>query len=87
MAHATYAPLPIPDDIDIVGLSHYVVNELLTIRRLFNIEESVLELRASAAAPERPRIGMIAFADGTNWNPGSGVGLYVYKAAGWTFIV
>ncbi len=30
------------------------------------------------AVPSRPRNGLLAFADGTNWNPGAGRGLYVY---------
>lgn len=36
--------------------------------------------------PEKPRVGRVAYADGTDWNPGSGEGLYVYKSGGWTFI-
>lgn len=36
--------------------------------------------------PDRYTIGFIAYADGTDWNPGSGEGLYVYKSTGWTFI-
>lgn len=39
------------------------------------------------AAPTDPKIGQVAYADGTNWDPGSGEGLYLYKSAGWTFIV
>lgn len=31
--------------------------------------------------PTRPRDGLLAFADGTNWNPGQGKGLYIYSAA------
>lgn len=46
-------------------------------------ETLTLELRASAAEPERPREGMIVFADGTNWDPGSGAGVYVYRSSGW----
>lgn len=30
------------------------------------------------AAPSRPTQGLIKFADGVNWNPGSGRGLYIY---------
>ena len=37
-------------------------------------------------APSNPVIGQVVFANGTNWNPGSGEGLYVYKSGGWTFI-
>lgn len=35
------------------------------------------------SAPEKPREGMIRFADGTNWNPGSGRGLYQYVSTAW----
>ena len=29
-------------------------------------------------APDKPRSGMVAIADGTDWAPGSGTGTYVY---------
>jgi hypothetical protein len=38
------------------------------------------------AAPERYSIGYVAYADGTDWNPGAGEGLYVYKSGGWTLL-
>ncbi|HYE38158.1 hypothetical protein [Methylocaldum sp.] len=34
-------------------------------------------------APARPREGMVRGADGTDWNPGSGKGVYVYYNASW----
>ena len=34
------------------------------------------------AAPVRPRQGMLRYADGTNWNPGGGEGIYYFNAAG-----
>lgn len=35
-------------------------------------------------APIRPRDGMIAYADGTNWNPGAGgEGVYAYYNSTW----
>ncbi len=38
-------------------------------------------------APDKPRTGMEIYADGTNWNPGSGEGKYVYKSGGtWVFL-
>lgn len=34
------------------------------------------------AAPAKPQLGMIAWADGTNWNPGGGgEGIYAYYGA------
>lgn len=37
-------------------------------------------------APEKPRDGMLRNADGTNWNPGSGAGLYRYGGGVWNFL-
>ena len=38
-------------------------------------------------APERPRAGTIIYADGTDFDPGSGEGVYFYNAAGsWIFL-
>lgn len=34
-------------------------------------------------APERPQEGMVATADGTDWNPGAGAGIYQYRAGAW----
>ena len=34
-------------------------------------------------APGKPREGMLVYADGTDWNPGSGAGYYVYYAGAW----
>ena len=37
--------------------------------------------------PIRLRPGLVVYADGTDWNPGSGEGLYRYNLAGvWVFI-
>ncbi len=33
--------------------------------------------------PAKPRDGQIAYADGTNWDPGDGEGLYIYFNAQW----
>ena len=36
-------------------------------------------------APARPRDGDIRYADGTEWNPGSGEGFYGYVNGSWVF--
>lgn len=33
--------------------------------------------------PDKPRDGLVVQADGTNWNPGSGAGLYAYYGGVW----
>lgn len=38
------------------------------------------------AAPGKPREGALYGADGTNWDPGSGQGVYCYYAAAWHFL-
>lgn len=40
------------------------------------------QVAISYSAPSRPREGMIAYADGTKWNPGAGAGMYYYSSAG-----
>lgn len=37
--------------------------------------------------PIKVYVGMVRYADGTDWDPSDGEGLYVYKSGGWTFIV
>jgi hypothetical protein len=67
-------------------LALYLQQQLQLIAQALG-QTPLIFLQPINAAPPRPRVGMIAFADGTNWNPGSGAGLYVYKSGGWTFIV
>jgi hypothetical protein len=43
-----------------------------------------VRLTPRSSAPSSPLDGMIAYADGTTWNPGSGAGVYAYIAAVWT---
>lgn len=35
------------------------------------------------AEPDKYRDGMVVFADGTDWNPGSGRGAYIRYGAAW----
>ncbi len=41
------------------------------------------ELEELHAVPVKLRSGLVVFADGTDWDPGSGQGVYVYYAAAW----
>lgn len=49
------------------------------------VGEIPLELQVAvlARAPDKPRIGLIVYADGTNWDPGAGQGFYGYTNSGW----
>lgn len=46
-------------------------------------QTDLLYLKARNVAPAKPREGMIVLADGTNWNPGAGQGVYCYYGAAW----
>ena len=36
--------------------------------------------------PEKPREGMVKKADGTDWNPGEGAGLYYHNGTSWILL-
>jgi len=83
---AVYSPNPLlsrsSDDV-----AQWTQNELQVIGRTLSslprVQVSVLN-----RAPASPRVGMVAYADGTNWNPGGGEGLYLWKSdAAWHKIV
>lgn len=64
------------------GLRAWLEQELLQLSRSLQ-ETTALDLRPVHAAPLRPREGMIVYADGTDWNPGSGAGVYNYSSGSW----
>ena len=70
-----YEPGPLPLESEDLGI--YVVTEL---KRLANtiLNQSHLRVERIHAEPERPRGGDIVYADGTDWNPGSGEGIYFF---------
>ena len=63
----------------------FLMQELDAIQRAF-VEQREVDLIVSYRVPERPRDGMIVFADGTSWDPGQGRGLYVYDGSTWELV-
>jgi len=60
-------------------LQQYLSDEFKKIEiAIQNIETDSICLTQLNVAPEKPRDGYVYYADGTNWNPGSGAGLYEY---------
>lgn len=54
------------------------------LRQLDQISsEQLHDLPVLHAAPTKVKSGMVRYADGTDWNPGSGEGVYVYTSGGW----
>tara|TARA_R100000656_G_scaffold61647_1_gene47621 strand:- start:89 stop:373 length:285 start_codon:yes stop_codon:yes gene_type:complete len=71
-----YEPGPLPTDDRNLGI--YVSTELKRLGDiLFN--QATFRLERTHEAPTRPRGGDIRYADGSNWNPGSGEGIYFFK--------
>ncbi len=53
---------------------------------LLNPEVESITLAQLNAAPAKYGDGMVIYADGTNWDPGSGEGVYCYYNAGWNYL-
>ena len=71
-----YQPSPLPINQENLGL--YLTTELKKLGDiLFN--QATFRLERTHTAPTKPRGGDIRYADGTNWDPGSGEGIYFYK--------
>lgn len=63
-------------------LIRYIDFELTRVQDAFEgLEFNIATAEMRHTEPERPREGMIVFADGENWNPESGRGLYMYSSA------
>lgn len=58
-----------------------MLNELAALKRGLEAAWDYSEQRYRAAEPARMRAGMLVLADGVNWNPGSGEGMYRRNAA------
>lgn len=75
-----YVPGPPPIQIS-PQLRQYLDEELVRIASILNT--STLHVDPLSAAPAKPGNGVIAYADGTNWNPGAGEGFYGYENGAW----
>ncbi len=68
--------------------------ELLDLTEQINREFTQVErtladnlfLPQNNSPPAKPRDGQIAYADGTNWDPGSGEGVYAFFNGVWNLL-
>ncbi len=70
------------EDISDNVIINYVVEELEQVESQASIHDFI-HLQEFNAVPLRPRTGLTVLADGTNWDPGSGQGVYTYYGATW----
>jgi microcystin-dependent protein len=82
MAKITLGNQPVGKDPEVMALSKATWEELRKIVQLLESGEGYkyTELHQE---PAKPRVGQTVYADGTDWNPGSGAGLYEYTGAAW----
>ena len=78
---ASYSPNPIP----LGDLRTYVFDEFARISAAINALAAG-HLDVVHVEPTKPREGDIRFADGTNWDPGSGKGIYYYNGSSWALL-
>lgn len=85
-AQQQYFPVPAPsgfgDDSRFQQVTQWADQEFKTIAERFN-SHSVVQHNVLNGEPPKPREGTTAVADGTNWNPGNGAGLYLYQNGAW----
>ncbi len=62
----------------------WVLDELRHIAdAMSELETDLILLKEWNAEPDKLYNGLVAYADGTNWNPGSGRGVYAYENGVW----
>ena len=80
---AYYAPGAVPRDSK--SLQRFLQDEFKKIQNAVNAV-ALGHLDETHVAPAKPREGDIRLADGANWNPGSGSGMYFYQDSAWNFL-
>lgn len=81
-----YIPSEVSGIADIQELHLYLAQELNQISLAFQRVANGELLETLHNEPAKPRDGLFALADGTDWNPGSGAGAYCYYAGAWHFL-
>lgn len=81
---ARYTPANPPTQA--ADLASFLRDELGRIAQALDTSDTTLALDTLYAPPPKFREGTLAKADGTIWNPGSGAGVYCFRAGSWRFL-
>lgn len=76
-----YVPTPVPRSLS-RALRAWLADELRRIANALNCVDN-LTLDPLAAEPAKLSDGMVVYANGTDWNPGSGAGVYARESGAW----
>lgn len=82
-----YVPSQPPDQNDPVlsALATWMESELGQIASALQ-STPMTKFNVLHVAPGKPRNGMVVYADGTDWDPGDGEGLYIREAGSWVHL-
>ena len=61
----------------------WVWDQLTKLENAHNTARSFLTLKELHSEPNKLYTGLTILADGTDWNPGGGQGVYTYYGAAW----
>jgi hypothetical protein len=79
-----YQPKPPPINPSPQATAAYVADELQAVAQSQSDKVDFISLNVLHVAPSKPRAGVIACADGTDWNPtATGFGFYGYNGSAW----
>lgn len=72
---------PIPSNLSATELADFLNGQF---QKLNEVVTQLLVSRSPVlySAPLKPRVGVLAYADGTVWDPGSGEGMYEFRSDG-----
>lgn len=76
-----YIPGKVPADYKLIP--EFLQAELARMERFFAGKRDVVKFEILHAVPAKFEEGDVVYADGTDWNPGSGAGLYKRSSAAW----
>lgn len=63
--------------------STYAYDQFASVEKAFAEPAEMYFLAELNREPSKLRAGMIVLADGVNWNPGAGQGVYCYYGSAW----
>jgi len=81
MAEIYKPALPPPVEGPLRPFAEYIQKELSILSEA--ISAGTVMLKELHVEPKKPRNGLLVLADGTDWNPGAGHGIYVYLNGVW----
>lgn len=68
---------------DLNEMREWVWQQFQALEQGFNSGREFVILDERHEVPNKLILGMTVLADGTNWNPGSGAGVYTYYGGAW----